>query len=448
MSRNFTATRNPCKLCSPLGAAVVHQGVQGCLSLLHGSQGCSTYIRRYFINHFREPVDIASSNFSESTAIFGGESNLILALENILYQYDPKIIGLATTCLSETIGDDVSMILNEFRKKHVGKEMRDIIYTSTPSYSGTHMDGFHATVKSFAEFYARQGSRLDKTALFCNFISPEDIRFLKRVFKDFGIDGIFFPDYSATFDGETWDSYKRIPDGGTPKEDLKLLGRCAHSIEFGASLEGRESAGKFLENGFGVKRHGMDLPMGIDLTDRFFETLRNISGLDVPQSYVTQRGRLIDAYADAHKYIFHKKAVVFGEEDFVISLAHFLFETGVIPALCATGSKSGTLKKELEQLAKKYNRSIIVREGVDFEGISEDAQLVQPDFLIGSSKGYALSKKLKVPLVRVGFPIHDRIGGQRILHLGYQGTQHIFDLLVNALIAFEQDKSSVGYAYM
>ena len=60
------ATRNACKLCSPLGAAMVFKGIRGCLPFLHGSEGCATYIRRYMISHFREPVDIASSSLSES----------------------------------------------------------------------------------------------------------------------------------------------------------------------------------------------------------------------------------------------------------------------------------------------------------------------------------------------------------------------------------------------
>ncbi len=43
--------------------------------------------------------------------------------------------------------------------------------------------------------------------------------------------------------------------------------------------------------------------------------------------------------------------------------------------------------------------------------------------MIGSSKGYPMARKLGKPLVRVGFPIHDRIGPNRILHLGYRGAE-------------------------
>jgi len=87
-------------------------------------------------------------------------------------------------------------------------------------------------------------------------------------------------------------------------------------------------------------------------------------------------------------------------------------------------------------------------EDTDFVSMLEASRSLRPDIIIGSSKGYFLSRRLRVPLVRVGFPIHDRIGGQRILHTGYRGTQQLFDRIVNALIEFRQEDSSVGYSYI
>lgn len=73
---------------------------------------------------------------------------------------------------------------------------------------------------------------------------------------------------------------------------------------------------------------------------------------------------------------------------------------------------------------------------------------VKPDILIGNSKGYYISRKLKVPLVRIGFPIHDRFGGQRLHHIGYKGTQELFDRIVNAIIEYKQENSPIGYKYI
>ena len=41
----------------------------------------------------------------------------------------------------------------------------------------------------------------------------------------------------------------------------------------------------------------------------------------------------------------------------------------------------------------------------------------EADLLVGHSKGYALARELSLPLVRVGLPIHDRLGGQRQPHI-------------------------------
>ena len=90
----------------------------------------------------------------------------------------------------------------------------------------------------------------------------------------------------------------------------------------------------------------------------------------------------------------------------------------------------------------------LVKEGFDFAEISENAPSLAPDFLLGSSKGYSIARKLKVPLVRVGFPIHDRIGGQRVLHIGYRGAQGLFDTVVNTLMERKQETSPVGYSYL
>jgi nitrogenase molybdenum-iron protein NifN len=73
---------------------------------------------------------------------------------------------------------------------------------------------------------------------------------------------------------------------------------------------------------------------------------------------------------------------------------------------------------------------------------------LKPDFVIGNSKGAKLARELGVPLIRVGFPIHDRIGGQRILHFGYRGAQQLFDLVVNVLLEVKQDSNSIGYSYL
>lgn len=445
---NYVSTTNACKLCTPLGAAIAFKGIEGAVPFLHGSQGCATYMRRYIISHFNEPIDIASSSLSEKHAVYGGGANLKLGLMNVTEKYHPSLIGIATTCLTETIGDDVAMFLKEYDKEFEG-EKPVMVRVATPSYSGTHMEGFHDAVASVVKTLATKGGEKPRTVnILPGFVSPADIRYLKEIMTDFSLGTTILPDISDTLDGRAAATYEKIQSGGTPLTSIAAMGDSLASIEFGHTMSD-ESGGTILSEKFAVDNVRLNLPMGITATDRLFAHLQALSGLAVPEKYLGERGRLVDSYVDGHKYIYGKKAIVYGEEDLVVGLTAFLAEIGVMPILCASGGKSGRLKEKIsEATGDLLPAPPQVFENMDFYDISELASSLEPDLIVGNSKGYPLAKKLDIPLIRCGFPIHDRMGGQRILHLGYRGTQALFDLVVNACIAEKQDGSSIGYSYM
>ena len=54
-----------------------------------------------------------TSSFTEGSSVFGGQANLLQAINNIFSIYNPDIIAVHTTCLSETIGDDIPQIVNK-----------------------------------------------------------------------------------------------------------------------------------------------------------------------------------------------------------------------------------------------------------------------------------------------------------------------------------------------
>lgn len=91
---------------------------------------------------------------------------------------------------------------------------------------------------------------------------------------------------------------------------------------------------------------------------------------------------------------------------------------------------------------------MMIRDDFDYEDIATACRELKPDLLIGNSKGYYIARELGIPMVRTGFPIHDRLGGQRMKHVGYEGTLELFDKIANTLIEFTQNNSPVGYKYM
>ena len=446
--RTFASTRNACKLCTPLGACLAFRGVEGCVPYLHGSQGCATYIRRYLINHYREPVDIASSSFNEQAAIFGGAETFAIGLDNVISAYQPGVVGVATTCLSETIGDDVRMFLHEYLADHHHEELPEIVTVSTPSYSGTHAEGYFATLRSLVDQLAQPGEHDDHVNLLTGMVSPADLRHLKEILADFRLPAMLLPDYSETLDGSAWDEYHRIPAGGTPVSDIRAAGWARATIELGQCMPDSLSAGALLEDKHDVPRISLPWPIGVRACDRFFDTLAASTQREIPRKYTDRRGRLLDAYVDGHKYVCDARAGVFGEEDLVVGIVSLLAEIGVTPALCVSGGRSGLLRARLAEAAPDLIDTIAIHDGTDFADMEEIAAGMDLDILVGSSKGYTMARRLKLPLVRVGFPVHDRLGGQRMRHLGYRGTQELTDRIANTLMQVKQDESPVGYTYM
>ncbi|MDA8306422.1 MAG: nitrogenase [Deltaproteobacteria bacterium] len=455
---DYVSTTNACKLCKPLGACLAFRGIEGAAPMLHGSQGCATYMRRYIISHFREPMDIASSSLGEKHAVYGGGPNLKQGLKNVMNKFGAGLIGVATTCLTETIGDDVPMIIREFRKEMEeaggGVKPPPLVYVSTPSYSGTHMEGFHAAVRAVADQLCTDNCLCaDPERKFVNllpgFLSPADLRHLKEIVDDFGLGCVMLPDISDTLDGPALEDYEKIPAGGTPISEIRRMGSGGATFEFGHTLEGSLTAGMILRERFGVTLHQLGIPIGLRETEAFFKRLEQVSGIPTPEKHELEKGRLVDSYVDAHKYLFGKRAVVYGEEDLVIALTAFLVEIGIKPVLCASGGRSGRLASCIKRVTDGFSETAqVVEEGADFYKIEELCEGLAPDLLVGHSKGYRLSKKLGVPLVRVGFPIHDRFGAQRTLHAGYRGTQMLLDRIVNAVLEKAQEDSPIGYGYL
>jgi nitrogenase molybdenum-iron protein NifN len=189
--------------------------------------------------------------------------------------------------------------------------------------------------------------------------------------------------------------------------------------------------------------------LGIRQTDQFFELLATLSGRPVPERYTAQRGRLLDALVDGHKHLNGVRVALFGEEDLVAGLAAFCGELGILPVLCATGGGKGHFARAVKSVVPEHCHSQMeILENVDFVTIENNLKRMDVDLLIGHSKGYSMSRRLDRPLIRVGFPVHDRVDGSRILHLGYRGAQQLFDRIVNTLIEVKQKNSDVGYTYM
>jgi nitrogenase molybdenum-iron protein NifN len=176
-------------------------------------------------------------------------------------------------------------------------------------------------------------------------------------------------------------------------------------------------------------------------TDALFEVLRELSGRATPEKHDNERQRLADAYVEAHKYLAGLRVAVYGEEDFVVALASFVSEVGAVPVICASPGRSGHLRSRIKHHLRKYDKDMTVLQNASIESFEAAVCRTKIDLLLAGSQVSAIARRHHIPHVRVGFPILDRVGGQRMLHIGYLGTLRLFDAMVNALIGHNEENA-------
>jgi nitrogenase molybdenum-iron protein NifN len=427
---------NQCHMCMPLGGVVAFKGVEGSMALVHGSQGCSTYMRLTNVEHYHEPIDVASSSLNEKQTIYGGEKNLMKALDNVRRVYKPKVIGVLTTCLTETMGEDLNRIISTYKTER-GEIDTDIIPVSTPSYDKSHTEGFWTATRDIIAHYARKDIAYHKRInVIIPHISTADIKAIKLILDAWGVEYTLLPDYSMTLDRPFAGKYMKIPDGGTPASAISEMGDAPVTIQFGLTCEKSISPGHYLEENFGVPLINLPLPIGIGNTDMFMDTLKRITGKPMPKSLGYERGWLIDAMADSHKYNASARPVIYGEPELVYAYTSLCLENGSIPSVIATGSAHSRLIPALEKLLddSDCDEYPVILEGADFSTIEAAVLEEGSNIAIGHSGGRLLEEKHDIRIVRAGFPIHDRVGGQRILSAGYAGTLSFLDRFTNTIL--------------
>ena len=97
--------------CTLTGALAVTTGIKDSVTIIHGPPGCahhnfSLLHATILDNDCMVIPSVMSSGMSEHDVIFGGEEALMKVINEVASQ-DPGIIFVLSTCITETIGDDV-----------------------------------------------------------------------------------------------------------------------------------------------------------------------------------------------------------------------------------------------------------------------------------------------------------------------------------------------------
>ncbi len=426
-------TVNPAKTCQPIGAMYAALGIHGCLPHSHGSQGCCAYHRSTLTRHYKEPVPAATSSFTEGASVFGGQANLIQAIDTIFSVYDPDVIAVHTTCLSETIGDDLGQIAEKARKEGKVPDSKHVVGASTPSYVGSHVTGFSNMVKATLQGLAEKtGRRNGRVNILPGWVEPADMEEIKRLAGLIGVDPIMIPDTSGILNGPLSGEYAMFPKGGTPIADIKAAGDAIGTLAMGqmCSFE----PGRWLDSQFKIPCEVLDMPFGLKATDRFVDTLRKVAGMTVPEEIMHERGQLVDMIADMHQYLYHRSVALVGDPDQVSAMTEFLVSMDMHPVHVMTGTPGKDFDRRIRELTSGMPEEANIRSGGDLFLFHQWIKNRPVDLVIGNTYSKYIARDEDIPLLRWGFPILDRVGHQYFPTVGYRGGLRLLEKILDALL--------------
>ena len=411
---------NPIKHSQPMGAALAFMGIRNCLPLMHASQGCASYTKVFYTRHFNEPIAMYNTSVSDITAVLdGGDYSILMAIENITKKnktMHPELIGLHTTGLTETKGDDV---------RAVGMHIEiPYCYVNTPDFEGGMESGWALTAKALIDQLTEPATELKPNKLLLLphvSMQPVEVEKVKECCESFGFETYALPDLSTSLDGYLSEGQGKLGTGAIGVDEIRALASSATVITIGTSMQ--MAAAALLAKNPAVTHLHFDHLMGQDMNDRFIAALMEIRHIEPTPLIKRWRGRLQDAMLDSHFLIGSSRFVVTGEPDMCVGICELLQSVGgTIDAVVAT-----TYSPVLEKIEAK---AVFVGDLEDARPHFEKADLVISNF---HAERILHMQEQHTGLVLRGFPNYEELGNQLKNDQLYEGSTYFLFEVANAL---------------
>lgn len=397
---------NPIKLSQPMGALLCFLGIKNTMPLMHGAQGCASFSKVFFTRHFSDPIAIQTTAVNDITAVIdGGDYSISEAIKNITKKVKPDLVGLFTTGMTETKGDDIK------GATYLLRDQQQMVYVHTPDFEGGLESGFSLSIQAIINQLVESSEAVDykKALLIPNVnLTPIEVEKIKEQIDLFGYQTLALPDLSQSLDGHLGLKQGALSSGGISVEEIKALGDSQVVITIGDSVA--KCGELMLEKNVNMTHLHFDTISGLLKADAFYKALMEVKNLSKPSpSIVRWRKRLQDALLDTHFALGDTKTIIAAEPDQILSLATTITEAGAKITAVVSPTKSKALEKiECE--------NIIIG---DFEDV--ERELKDADLLISNFHGERLCHEQHKALLMRGFPNYEQVGNNLKNDTLYEG---------------------------
>jgi nitrogenase molybdenum-iron protein beta chain len=296
-------------------------------------------------------------------------------------------------------------------------------------------------VKAMVTYLAEPSEEKNETInIIPGYIEPCDMKEIKRILSLLKAPYIMYPDTSNVVNSPLTGKYEMYPKGGVTIDEIKKSGASRATIAMG-EFSSKDGAYE-IEAKCNVPAHIINVPMGIKATDEFIMKVLELTGGEVPYDLELERGQLVDLMVDVHNHYHGKKVALFGDPDIIIPMTELLLSLGMIPVHVLTGTPGKNFDTAVKKLMDEH--------GVEAETIKSKGDLMElhqliknspVDMIIGNTYGKYIARAEEIPLVRVGFPILDRVGHSFFPLVGYMGMIRMIEKISTAFLE-EADRTA------
>lgn len=395
---------NPLKLSQPMGATLAFLGIDNCMPLMHGGQGCASFTKVFYTRHFSEPIALQTTAVTDVTAILdGGDYSIVESIKNIRKKVTPELIGLYTTGLPETKGDDICGISSQIDCP--------LVHVNTADYEGGMESGWALTCKALIQQLVQETDEVDdnKVVILPHVsLQPIEVEKIKDFIAGFGFNVFAVPDLSTSLDGHLGEKQASLSHGGITIEELNDLGNAGLVISIGDSM--LPSAEELQKKNLAMRHFHFSHLNGLTATDKLVAKLLSETGFSHPPLQVERwRKRLQDAMLDSHFSLGQTRILVAAEPDQLVGVCESLYEAGGKVSVAIATVNSPQLKNiKAEQ--------VLVGDLEDAESMAD-----KYDLIVGNFHCEALAHRQNKGLVTRGFPNWEQVGNQLKNDVLYEG---------------------------
>jgi nitrogenase molybdenum-iron protein NifN len=398
---------NPFKLSQPMGATLAFLGIDRCMPLMHGGQGCTSFTKVFFTRHFCEPIAIQTSAVTDAIAVLdGGDFSIVESVKNITRKVSPSLIGLHTTGLPETKGDDIRGVATQVEFP--------IVTVNTPDYEGGLESGWALTCRAIIEQLVEPAGYVNDNKLILlphASLQPIEVEKIKEFIEGFGFNVFALPDLSTSLDGHLGEKQAALSSGGIKVEEIRSLADAGLVISVGDSMQGCAVA--LQKKNTAMRHHHFAHLHGLEATDSLVGILMEETGFSGPPLPVARwRQRLQDAMLDSHFSLGQTRFMVAAEPDQLAGICQSLYDAGGQVSLAISTVDS-------TQLDNIIADQVIIGDLEDAEELADDY-----DVMIGNFHCEAIAHRQHKGLVLRGFPNWEQVGNALKNDVLYEGGSY------------------------